>query len=256
MEKRSTSTNRTTRRLVISGTLVSIALIVRVVLIRAGGRLGGTAEWLPIAVIAGTLGWSALSVTRNFPGAWGRPIPRISIAHMRPSRAVALNGMLAGLAVLLTLMGSRMPEVGWAIYWLGALPIMVGVNLHRRWGILGYLGAALLVGELLAPLQGLTFALFTGMLGLVSGLAATYGRSWAATWILCAVVEMPALAFLLIVVPGLHLFWFRPNPHTVDGVVYVIAAAATLGLSWVMTAMLLYRPIVRAIRQRLIVVTA
>ncbi|HLJ61850.1 MAG TPA: hypothetical protein VKZ50_19160 [bacterium] len=240
-----------TRRLLVSGSLVFVAVVLRAVLIRAGGPTGVAAEWLPIAVVAATLGWNALRIARNVPGLWRRPLPRVARVRNTPARAVALNGMLTGMAVLLSLVGSRLPGLGWLVYWLGGLPIMLAVSLDRRWGILAYLAATFVIAETFAPRRGLVFALFTGLLGVVSGVAAASGRSWSATGLLCAAAQVPALAVLVAAVPGFQVFWFRPNPRAQDGLLYLVLAAGLLGVSWTMTAMLLYTRIVRALRQQL-----
>jgi len=245
------SRNGTTGRLLVSVGLVFVAVVIRTALVRAGGAMGVVAEWLPIAVVAATMGWLALSVVRTSPGRWGRPLPTISLAHGTPARSVALSGMLVGMAVLLSLLGSRLPGVGWLVYWVGGLPIMLAVALHRRWGVLAYLAATAVIAEMFAPVRGLVFALFTGLLGLVSGAAAASGRSWSATWLLCAAVQVPALAVLLVAVPGFQVFWFHPDPRAQDGILYLLLAAGVLGLSWTLTAMLLYPRIVRAVRRRL-----
>jgi hypothetical protein len=237
------------RRLAISGVLVFAAFLARTVLTRSGPA-GALVEWLPIAVVAGTIAWSALSVRRNFPGAWGRPMPAPVLDRWSPARVVAINGMLAGMAAAFSVAGGRLPGAGWLVYWVGALPIMVAVALDRRWGIVAYAAATFVIAATFTPRAGLAFALFTGLLGVVSGAAAATRRSWLTAAILCSAALAPGLVGLVMLVPGFPVFWLHPNPHTGHGLTYLLLAAVVWGFSWTMTAMLLYRPIVRALGRR------
>lgn len=239
------------RRLAISAVLVFAAFLVRTIVARRGGTIGVLAQWLPITVYAATLAWIALSLVRSAPGVWGRPLPSVSLGRRSPARVVAISGMLAGLAVLLSVAGDRMPGMGWLVYWLGALPIMLAVGLDRRWGFVAYIAATLVIAETFTPRAGLVFALFTGLLGVTSGAAAATGRSWLTTAMLCSAALAPGLMVLVLLVPGLPVFWLHPNPRTQDGLFYLLLAAVTSGFGWTMTAMLIYRPVVRAVRHRL-----
>jgi hypothetical protein len=236
------------RTLRVSWLVLILALVISAVLRVVGGRLETVATWLPLAVITAFLSWHAVGLTRVAPGIWNRPLVRIGV-QKTAVWFVALNGLLAAVTVLFLLIARLMP-VPFArelLLWLSGLPLMIGVAIHPRWGLGGFVVDVLVLLATGRPITALRFALTSGVLGAVSGMAVARGVSRFALWLWCAAALVPSLALGTTLI-GLHPLAVVIDIRQPTGLIMIVAVAVVMGFAWALTAMGLFPPLARTLR--------
>lgn len=123
------------------------------------------------------------------------------------------GGILAAIAVAMSLISMYIPIIGSLVAFILPLPIVVLVVRHGvRWGIMSTVIAGVLIAMLISPLQAISIVVVCGFIGVVLGY--TYRKGYGA--VRCLAISSASAIVSILVVMAVSLLLIQVNPMDIQ----------------------------------------